>query len=160
MVGEAIAGLSAVKTAFDLAKALKDMDTAAARNAAVIELQEKIFTAREAQTALLERVGELEKEVARLKDWEAEKQRYALMALAPGFFAYVLKPEEQRGMPPHAICANCYERSAKSILQSNGEIQWVKHEWVCPSCKTRLKCADSNLPDMIAKARVADIATA
>ena len=41
MVGEALAGLSALKTAFDLAKGLKDITDVANRNAAVIELQEK-----------------------------------------------------------------------------------------------------------------------
>ena len=41
MVGEALAGLGALKTAFDLAKGLKEIDDAARRNAAVIELQQK-----------------------------------------------------------------------------------------------------------------------
>jgi len=42
MVGEVFAGLGAIKTAFDIAKGLKDIDDAARRNAAVIELQQKI----------------------------------------------------------------------------------------------------------------------
>jgi hypothetical protein len=41
MAAELIAGLGAIKTAFDLAKGLKDIDDATRRNAAVIELQEK-----------------------------------------------------------------------------------------------------------------------
>jgi hypothetical protein len=40
MVGEAFAGLGAIRTDFDIAKGLKDIDDAARRNAAVIELQE------------------------------------------------------------------------------------------------------------------------
>ena len=47
MVGEVFAGLSALKTAFDIAKGLKDIDDATRRNAAVIELQEKILLAQE-----------------------------------------------------------------------------------------------------------------
>jgi len=50
VVGEVFAGLGALKTAFDIAKGLKDIDDAARRNAAVIELQEKILAAREAQS--------------------------------------------------------------------------------------------------------------
>jgi hypothetical protein len=48
------AGLSAIKTAFDLAKGLKDIDDATRRNAAVIELQEKSLSAQSAQSALVE----------------------------------------------------------------------------------------------------------
>jgi hypothetical protein len=44
MVGEVFAGIGALKTAFDIAKGLKDIDDVARRNAAVIELQEKILS--------------------------------------------------------------------------------------------------------------------
>jgi Mg2+ and Co2+ transporter CorA len=64
MVAEVFAGLSAFKTMFDMAKGLKDINDAAIRNGAVIELQEKILAARESQSAALERIGELEKKVA------------------------------------------------------------------------------------------------
>ena len=50
MVAEVFAGLSAIKTAFDLAKGLKDIDDATRRNAVIIELQEKILSARDAQS--------------------------------------------------------------------------------------------------------------
>jgi uncharacterized coiled-coil DUF342 family protein len=73
MVAELITGLGAIKSAFDLAKGLKDIDDAARRNAAVIELQEKILSAQAAQSALVERIGELEKQVAGFKAWEAQK---------------------------------------------------------------------------------------
>ncbi len=64
MVAEVFAGLSTIKTAFDIAKGLKDIDDVAHRNAAIIELQEKILTAQAAQATLVETVGELKKRVA------------------------------------------------------------------------------------------------
>ena len=64
MASELIAGLGIFKTLFDMTKGLKDMNDAAIRSATAVELLEKILTAREQQAALLERVGELEKEVA------------------------------------------------------------------------------------------------
>jgi Zn finger protein HypA/HybF involved in hydrogenase expression len=137
MVGEAIAGLSAIKTAFDIAKGLKDIDDATRRNAAVIELQEKILAAQSAQAALIEKVGALEKEMARLEAWEAEKQRYQLTDIGDGTFAYALKQSMQRGEPPHYICTNCYEQSKKSILNhlySPNE----GHLLSCSQCKTKL----------------------
>lgn len=91
MVAEVYAGLSAFKAMFDLAKGLKDINDATIRNAAFIELQEKILGAQEAQTSLIQRIGELEKEVADSKSWEAQKQRYQLKRYDPGVFFYVLK---------------------------------------------------------------------
>jgi uncharacterized protein YlxW (UPF0749 family) len=87
MVAEVFAGLSALKTAFDIAKGLKDIDDAARRNAAVIELQEKILSAQRSQSTLIETVSELEKKIAEMKAWESDKQRYELKAIAPGIFA-------------------------------------------------------------------------
>jgi Zn finger protein HypA/HybF involved in hydrogenase expression len=143
MVGEAFAGLSAIKTAFDIAKGLKDIDDATRRNAAVIELQEKILAAREAQSALLNRVGELEEEVDRFETWDAEKLRYQLKELASGSFAYVLKPEAQGTEPPHQICAACYERRKKSILQRvpNNSARMalgIGTSYRCPECKSEV----------------------
>lgn len=84
MVGEVFAGLGALKTAFDIAKGLKDIDDATRRNAAVIELQEKILAAREAQSTLLDRVGQLEEKVTSFETWDAEKARYELRQLIRG----------------------------------------------------------------------------
>lgn len=72
VVAETIAGLGAIKTAFDLTKAIKDLDDRTRRNEAVIDLQQKILTAQEAQAALIKRIGELEEDLARMKTWEAE----------------------------------------------------------------------------------------
>jgi hypothetical protein len=63
----------ALKTAFDMAKGLKDIDNAVSRNAAVIELQENILAAQQAQAALIKRIDDLEKEVAGFEAWEREK---------------------------------------------------------------------------------------
>jgi len=136
MAAEVIAGLGALKTAFDLAKGLKDIDNAARRNAAVIELQERLLTAQAAQSALLERVSELEKEVARFETWEAEKQRYKLTDYGGRTFAYALKQEEAKGEPPHRICAHCYQEGHRSILQFSTKSEGQDY-YDCGRCKTR-----------------------
>jgi hypothetical protein len=153
VIAETISGLHAVKTAFDIAKGLKDIDDATRRNAAVIELQEKILTAQTAQSALVEKVGDLEKEVAGLKAWDADKQRYELKQLTMGFFAYIPKEGMERGEPIHALCANCYQRGVKSLLQSNGEPQIFKHAWVCHACKTSNKNGYYNLKELVTLVR-------
>ncbi len=147
MAVELIAGLGLFKSMFDAAKGLKDINDTAVRNAAVIELQEHILAAREQQSALAERVRELEEEVARSETWNTEKQRYSLTQCALGAFAYVLKRAEARGEPGHALCATCYERGVKSILQTNGELMLARHAWVCPSCGAEVKTHGKPLPE-------------
>ena len=78
MASELLAGLGLFKTMMDMAKGLKDMNDIAVRNAAVIELQGQILTAQEQQSALAERGGELEEEVADFETWDADKERYEL----------------------------------------------------------------------------------
>ncbi len=147
MASELLAGLGLFKSMFDAAKGLKDINDAAIRNTAVIELQEKILAAREQQSALAERVRELEEEVARSKTWDTEKQRYSLTQCAPGAFAFVVKRAEARGEPGHALCATCYERGVKSILQTNGELMIARHAWVCPSCRAEVRTHGEPLPE-------------
>lgn len=116
-VGELYAGISSFKVMMDIAKGLKDLSDATARKAAVIELQEKILSAQDAQSSLVEKVRHLETEVTAFKNWETEKQRYVLTDYGSGTFAYALKQDKANGEPFHRLCANCYAKDQKSILQ-------------------------------------------
>jgi len=138
MVSELITGLGIFKTLLDMTKGLKDINDAAVRNGAVVELMEKIITAKEQQTALLERIGELEKEVASFETWEAEKQRYELKEV-PGHnkvLAYALKPEAQGSEASHWICTKCYQDRKASILQPEERVPGRARVLCCPTCKT------------------------
>ena len=115
MVAELFAGIGALKSAFDIANGLKDIDDAARRNAAVIDLQEKILSAQAAQSSLIQTVSDLEKEMARLKDWEADKSRYELTELAPGIVAFSIRESMRNGEPFHRICANCCAKGKKGV---------------------------------------------
>lgn len=142
MVGEAFAGLSAIKTAFDIAKGLKDIVDTTRRNAAIIELQEKLLVAQAMQSDLTERVRELEEKVASFETWNAEKQRYELKPFGSGF-AYVLKPEAQGGEPAHQLCPNCYTRGKKLFLArvpNNAARMALGMGTVyrCPECRTEI----------------------
>jgi hypothetical protein len=134
MVAEVFAGLSAIKTAFDLAKGLKDIDDAA--NAAVIELQEKILIALATQSELVETIGELKKRVVELEAWDADKKRYELKDIWHGSLAYVIKESMRGSESPHNICANCYERGHKRFLQPR--VSGIGRELFCSECKTAI----------------------
>jgi hypothetical protein len=137
MVAEVFAGLGALKTAFDIAKGLKDIDDATRRNAAVIELQEKILAAQAAQSELVQTVSALEKEVARLKDWEADKSRYQLAELRAGLVALAIKPAMQNGEPFHYICADCAASGKKVYLQKHIAGPYYD-EYRCGGCKSTI----------------------
>jgi hypothetical protein len=122
---------------FDMAKALKDINDATNRNVAVIALQEQILAAQLAQSTLIERVRELEGEMARVKAWEAEKQRYKLEELPPGVFVRTLKPDMAAGEPMHRICQTCYERGKKSVLNAS-EPYNGQRDLTCNECGSKL----------------------
>ncbi|MGE5270747.1 MAG: hypothetical protein ACM3JG_13865 [Thiohalocapsa sp.] len=144
MVAEVYAGLTAIKTAFDMAKGLKDIHDATLRNAAVIELQEKILAAQEAQSTLVDRARDLEREVAHLKAWDADKQRYQMEKRPPG----VITLKQEAGHPcepPHSICPTCYSNEKKSILQS-GEASHGVYDLSCFVCGTKLSVGHFDPP--------------
>jgi hypothetical protein len=147
MVGEALAGFSALKIAFDIAKGLKDIDDAVRRNTAIIELQKTLLSAQQTQLALAEHVGELEKEVARLKAWDGEKQRYELREVSTDGFAYVIKDGMERSEPFHMLCANCYQRGEKSILQATQELRMRRRVHNCHHCKAEYEMKYVPRPD-------------
>jgi hypothetical protein len=155
VVAETIAGLGAVKTAFDMAKALQGIHETTARDRAVIELQKEILVAQAAQSALLESESALKKEVADLKAWGADKQRYELKDLWKGFFAYVPKEGMENGEPAHGLCTNCYQKGFKSILQNSGHPTHHDRTWDCHACKTKIKLQSNNMGELIAKSRAA-----
>jgi len=138
MVAEVFAGLGAFKAMFDLAKGLKDIDDRATRNSVAIELQEKILAAQAQQAALIEHVGNLEKEVADLKAWDADKQRYKLTDIGDGLLTYALKEGMESGELPHHLCANCYQDGKKSIMQTEYRNPGRAHVLVCHRCGSDL----------------------
>lgn len=145
MVAEIFASMSAIKTAFDIAKGLKDIDDVARRNAAVIELQEKILSAQAAQVELIETIGELKKRVVELEAWDADKKRYELKDIWRGSLAYVVKESMSGSETPHNICANCYERGHKRYLQPR--VTGYGQELFCSECKTAISSGSVDLPD-------------
>lgn len=116
--------ISSLQAAGDIAKSMIGLRDAAAIQGKVIELQSVILAAQTSalsaqaeQSALLERIRRLEKEVADVKAWDTEKQRYELKEIVSGNFAYALKEGASPSEPAHKICAKCYQHGKKSILQ-------------------------------------------
>jgi hypothetical protein len=139
MVGEVFAAVGGFSALLNSARALKDMNDAAVRNAAVIDLQEKILAAQEAQAETAERIRALEKEVANFKAWKTEKEKYELKNLGrASALAYMLKANARGAEPPHSVCANCYSRRQISIIQYTGQRTAQRPGYICPACKSEV----------------------
>lgn len=138
LIQSAVTGL---KTAFDLTQTLVGLKVGAEVNAKAIELQQVVmsaqanaFAAQSQQFTMLEEIRALKEEVARIKAWERQKQRYKLHEPWGSIFVYALKESMSEGEPAHWICTNCYENSSRSILQFAFNQQIGRH-YSCPTCK-------------------------
>jgi Zn finger protein HypA/HybF involved in hydrogenase expression len=135
--------ISALKSARNITKSLLDLKAISevqVNQAKVIELQAAILSAQDSafaanahQTAMIKEIRDLKEEIARIKAWEEEKQRYKLVYAWAGTMLYALKKECSTSEKPHWICTNCYEDGRKSIL--NPQIKARCLMLVCPRCK-------------------------
>ncbi len=118
-----VTAMSGLKAATDIAKGIFDIKSISEVQGKVIELQSVILVAQGSamaaqseQYSLQEKVRQLETDLAKLQSWETERDRYQLEELPPGILVYRLKPGFENGVPPHRICATCYNRGSKSLL--------------------------------------------
>jgi hypothetical protein len=134
---------TSLNTAVNIAKAMMDVHDATAVQGkvfelqrAIIEAQQSVFAANEERTALIEEVREAKAQIASLEAWETEKQRYELNEVGDGSLAYTAKEVMRGREPPHHICAACYQRAQKSILQPRSEHPNII--LYCPEYKNKL----------------------
>jgi len=134
MVEGIYAGYQGFVALKDLAKEALEVRDAAKVRPIISELHGKLIEAHEAHLSLLARIGDLEKEIVKFENWEAEKQRYQLVKLDPGIMMYRLKEGMENGEPPHEICPNCYNNGKKSFLHNIGSGNGLTR-WRCESCE-------------------------
>jgi len=142
VVAEFAASVTSLRAALDIAKAMIGLRDAEAFRSKSIELQETILKAmneaiesREAYAAQIDRIRALEAEVANLKAWGAEKERYELKSVGQGCVAYVLKPEARGTEAPHWLCPNCFAKGEKAFLQATGATNYRDRVYKCARCE-------------------------
>lgn len=116
--------VQSVGVLYDLIKANRSLRNFNELVAAVAEVNIELVAAHTAllacqkeQLTLSKRVGELEQEAVKLKNWDRERERYQLTEITTGVFAYGLKPGMETSEPSHHLCANCFAKYEKAILQ-------------------------------------------
>lgn len=128
-----VALTSSVKTAFDLAKSVKDVNDQARANAAIIGIMEKLMDVQSTLNATQIEYQALLEEVTRLQAELDDKQRfedYRLERTPMGDFILTLKEgcvTDDR--PPHSICPRCKEDGRLSVLSES------EHRLACRACR-------------------------
>jgi hypothetical protein len=144
--------ITSLKTAAEIAKALKDLRGGKAVDPKVLEFNAKMLdalrsaiTVQEERAALVERIRELEQELAGLEKWDCEKAKYQLKAVDTGCLAYVAKGDADSAEPEHWLCANCFSDRKKSFLQHQGQTENFNHSiYGCARCSGRIMTATAH----------------
>lgn len=147
-IGMIQGAIVSLKAASDIAIAFGNLKTMADVQGKAIELQQIILAAQSSALAaqsqhfsLLDQIRELEKEIAKVKAWDEQKQRYALVAPWQGAVVYALKKESANSEPAHWICTRCYEDGRRSILSDILKVPTTGPRHVgldCPVCKSHV----------------------
>ena len=137
--------ISGLKAAVDITKTLLEIKQFSDVSGKILELQNVILAAQNsaikansAQSEMIEEIRHLKEEMAHIKSWETEKQRYQLTSPWKGTVVYSLKKSMSNGEPPHWICSNCYDNGAKSILTQQLEGNAIV-SFFCPKCETSFR---------------------
>jgi hypothetical protein len=141
-VAEIAAAITGIRSALEVTKAMIGLRDAEAFRLKSIELQglileslDKAIIAREDYATQLDEIRALKAEVADLKAWDAEKQRYELKMFGISAMAYMLKPEARGTEIPHWLCPNCYEQGKKSFFQGRPITAAGRRMYICHSCR-------------------------
>ena len=114
-------------------------------NAEIISAQSFTLSAQQREMVLANRVGELEKEVMNLKEWDTKKDDYELKSIQGTAFAYAKKETVKTSEPPHWLCQPCFENHKKSVLQSARYTNPCRM-WACPVCNAEIRVPHSIKP--------------
>lgn len=117
--------LGLAKGATDITKDIKalidkpDVDTSAAKQL-ISDLLDRLIRLQMEQMAMKTALLELDKEQRRIDRFEADAVRYTLTRTEQGSLVYEFDTSKGDGQPAHCICATCYDKQIKSILQPVG----------------------------------------
>ncbi|WP_260928202.1 hypothetical protein [Novosphingobium sp. 9] len=161
MLAELSAALGSLKAMSDIVKGLNASFTEAKLNEvkldfqrALIEATQALANAQASEAAAAARIRDLEDQIVKLKDWSAEKERYALHDIGRGAFAYVPKLGMENAEPPHWLCVNCFDHGRKSALQNKGNgvgnrtiaERGLDKTFACNHCSASIQVSWNNNP--------------
>jgi hypothetical protein len=145
-----------LKAAFEIGKAILDLNVSAQIQTRVMDMNAKILAAQQEtiasndyQTTLRKRISDLEKQVADFEAWNAEAETYKLTDLRSdndprgSVLAFAPKEGTHSGEPAHLLCAECFNSQHKSILQHQ-VMGFRQPVLLCPHCDNVLFLEGTN----------------
>lgn len=114
-------------------------------NSQIAQAQSSSIAAQQLHSSALDRVRELEGQVAKMKDRSKECARYTTDQTDTGVTVYVLKSEKKAGQITHQACPNCFGEGKVRLLApthetkywSSRELHFRVHE--CASCNAKFE---------------------
>jgi hypothetical protein len=136
---EIAAAVTSVNALLNVAKAMVGLHDAESFRARAIEFEglildslTKAVQATEVQATQLDEIRALKAEVAGLKEWGREKERYELKPNWTGAVAYMLKPDARGSEVPYWLCPNLlHERQEVVFDTARGREPNQEHLQVC-----------------------------
>ncbi len=143
VITEIVAAAKSAKTAFDIAKGLKNtIDDVKLKEQisplldTIIDLQSYIFSINSDYQSVLDENNKLRQEIVDIKNWDNEKEKYKLFEPGNGVYVYAPKESQKSGEPEYYLCANCFQNeNRKSVLQRKGMSGFDRFKHYCPFCK-------------------------
>lgn len=146
-------GIAAFKNAMDIAKIIISSKTDNETKARVSELQSSMsvlhatYLSLQSQNEELSKLNnKLEKELAKINNFNKEAKRYEIRELCAGVVVYALKKDNANQEPMHYLCPNCYQERRKSILQLHAKsYHGARYNCTNPACKAEFTNHDDCL---------------
>lgn len=137
MIDIASQGMSLLGGLIGATRAAIEIRDDVARKLAVAEILDKLIDAKNAMSTLADEHAALQRRVQQLMDENAELQRtiddraeYHLHKTEAGAFVYRHNGSEERGIPMHDCCANCWGDGKQSLLNLSKD----RNYYACPRC--------------------------
>lgn len=132
MIAELLSAYQGLKSAKDIADGIHALDTrvevqtrATQLLGIISDLQGTLLDMQTQMAAMAQRNAELEQRLLQMQHWQREETRYRLHRTDAGGFVYRYQGgADGRDEPPHELCADCYQKGIKSILQAAGTADW------------------------------------
>ena len=105
-----------------------------------LQAKEVVLTLQGEVAALEQNIRELEEENTRLRKFEVDREKFELRAIAPQSFAYAEKREARADQPSPYLCAACFEKSERSILQLS-KYELNTDILQCSRCDALVRCS-------------------
>lgn len=144
-ISSSAALVASIQHSLQIVKSLFNVRDGALEREKTAELREKLFTvlgdAMTVQAALAsaqEEVAALKDRIVKMENWNTEAARYELKEIVPGRFAYSIKEAQRGAEPAHSICASCYQRGVKSILQAEHQAVGRVELLLCHVCDAEI----------------------